>query len=290
MGIYDRDYYREEQNVFGFGAGADRSMVVLLILANVALYVLNMFTPGNWLAEQMSVRVENLWQPWMWWRFLTAGFMHDPRGLGHIFFNMLGLFIFGRGVEQVYGRMEFLRFYLVAVVVSSVVWSLIDYASGGNPLDSMYGASGAISAVTILFALNFRHATILLFFVLPMPAWVAAVLFVLFDLFSAVGQTGAYSDDNVAYTAHLAGAAFAFVYYQSGWNFGRLTSKFTTPGAFRRKPRLKVHEPSEREEAPLQERVDAILEKIHREGESSLSREERNTLEEASRRYQRRKQ
>lgn len=289
MGIYDREYYRHEQNPFALGSGTDRSMVVLLILANVALYVLNMFT-GDWLQEQMTVEVQNLWQPWYWWRFLTAGFMHDPRNIGHILFNMLGLFIFGRGVEQVYGRSEFLRFYLAAVVVASVVWAAIAFAMGSSPYTGMLGASGAIAGVTILFAFNFRDATILLFFVIPMPAWVFATLFVLYDLFSAVGQTSGDGGDNVAYTAHLAGAAFAFIYYQRKWNFGRLTSKFSKSALLQRKPRLKVHEPNDREETPLQERVDAILEKIHREGESSLTREERRTLEDASRRYQRRKQ
>jgi hypothetical protein len=116
-------------------------------------------------------------------------------------------------------------------------------------------------------------------------------LFVLYDLYSAVVQPENVSgENNVAYTAHLAGAAFAFLYYRQRWNFGRLTSKFPSRALLRRKPRLKVHEPSEREETPLQERVDAILEKIHREGEASLTREERRTLEDASRRYQRRKQ
>jgi len=290
MGIYDREYYRQEQNPFAFGAGTDRSMVVLLILANVAFYVLNMFT-SDWLAEQMLVQVQDLWQPWLWWRFLTAGFIHDPHDFGHILFNMFGLFIFGRAVEQVYGRSEFLRFYLAAVVVASVVWAAIAYAMGNSPYTGMLGASGAIAGVIILFALNFRDATILLFFVIPMPAWVAAILFVVYDLFSAVGQTSAEGGgSNVAYTAHLAGAAFAFIYYQRKWNFGRLTSKFSKSSLLKRKPRLKVHEPGDREETPLQERVDAILEKIHREGEGSLTSEERRTLEDASRRYQRRKQ
>lgn len=289
MGIYDREYYRDEQRAFGFGPGTERSMTVILILVNVAFFVLNMFT-DNWLTAEMVVTAGTLWHPLNWWKFLTAAFAHDPNDLGHIFFNMLGLFIFGRGVEQVYGRYEFLRFYLATALFASVVWCVIDWFTFGDPRHAMLGASGAISGVTILFAWNFRNVTILLFFVLPMPAWVAAVLFVLYDLFSAFGGGGLYGEQNVAYTAHLAGAAFACAYYQGGWNFGRLTAVFTSSGLFRRKPRLKVHEPREQEERPLQERVDAILEKISREGESSLTREERNTLEEASRRYQRRRQ
>jgi hypothetical protein len=70
-------------------------------------------------------------------------------------------------------------------------------------------------------------------------------------------------------------------------NFGRFA-----PGGmpnFKRmlrfKPRLKLHDP-EKESSNLTAQVDAILEKISREGEGSLSRSERRTLEEASRKYQ----
>jgi len=288
MGIYDRDYYRDERSGFQL---SDQPMVINLIIANVAFYLVNLFTENNWLTRQMMVQADDLWHPWMWWHFLTAGFAHDPDRFSHILFNMIALFIFGRGVEEVYGRWEFLKFYLVAVVTASIVWCVCELAMGGDPNTSMLGASGAVTAVLILFAFNFRNATILLFFVLPMPAWVLAVLFVSYDLLSAIFQPqgGAYGSQ-VAYTAHLAGAAFGAAYYQWSWNITRWTSHLTSAPWLRRKPRLKVHDPPDREERPLQDRVDAILDKINREGEASLTREERSTLEEASRRYQRRRQ
>jgi hypothetical protein len=85
----------------------------------------------------------------------------------------------------------------------------------------------------------------------------------------------------------LAGAAFAVVYYYTGWNLGRwLPSRFSWK-ALKPRPKLRVHEP-DREES-FSDQVDRILEKISREGEASLTAQERHLLEDASRRYQQRR-
>ena len=126
------------------------------------------------------------------------------------------------------------------------------------------GASGAIAGMVILFALNYPRATILLFFVIPMPAWLAGVLFVGLDM---LGAFGGRPGSNIAFSAHLAGAAFAFVYYQQRWNLTRLTQGFRWPQLpARRKPRLRVHRPEQDLEPGLNQEVDRILEKISRAG------------------------
>jgi hypothetical protein len=146
----------------------------------------------------------------------------------------------------------------------------------------------------VLFALNFPRSTILLFFVLPMPAWLFGALVVAYDIFGAVGQSPAA---NVAYSAHLAGAAFALIYYKQRWKFTRLTDGrfqwLRLPAWFGGKPRLRVHRPKDEPEegalgADLTREVDRILEKIGREGEANLTAKERRTLETASRQYRRR--
>ena len=93
----------------------------------------------------------------------------------------------------------------------------------------------------------------------------------------------------MAFSVHLAGAAFAFVYYQRGWNLTRLTPGRIPWPSFRRKPRLRIHEPEQEPGSDLSAEVDRILEKIYREGEASLTGKERKTLETASREYQRKK-
>jgi membrane associated rhomboid family serine protease len=285
VGIYDRDYYRQSRRSSPFPY-APQSVVVALIVVNVAIWLIDgLFLPG--LCHGMGTRVSTLTHPLDWWRFLTAGFAHAP-GLQHILFNMLMLYFLGRDIEDLYGPKEFLRLYLILVVVANVIWSVVNKLVGVSLDASAYGASGAITGIVVLYALNFPHRTLLLFFVIPMPAWLLGVLGVAYDIYGAMGG----ADRNVAYSAHLAGAAFALIYYQQRWNFTRWTE-----GWFRwprlpwgGKPRLRVHRPEEKDEESgpeLNRDVDRILEKISREGEASLTAKERRTLETASREYRR---
>ncbi len=95
--------------------------------------------------------------------------------------------------------------------------------------------------------------------------------------------------DYVAHAAHLGGALFGFIYYKTGWTlFSLFPGNVLKRGLGQRRPKLKLHSPEQDDES-LSRRVDEILEKISREGEASLSKDERRVLEDASRRYQKRR-
>jgi membrane associated rhomboid family serine protease len=287
VGIYDRDYYRQERS--SVSSYAPRTVVGAIIAVNVAFWLVDFLTPetrgGHWLSDQMAVHVDTLTRPWLWWQYLTAGFAHSPVDFQHILFNMLVLFFLGRDVEEAYGPKEFLRLYLATLVFAAVVWNVVNKLLGTPGIVGAYGASGAITGVVILYALNFPRRTLLLFFVIPIPAWLFGMLVVVLDM---IGANDSGGTKNVAYSMHLAGAAFAFVYHyhQRGWNLTRLTAGRIAWPTFRRKPRLRVHNPEEEARSNLSEEVDHILEKIYREGESSLTAKERKTLETASQEYQ----
>jgi len=284
MGIYDRDYYRPQQP--GLAMRMPGTMVGRLILINVAIYVIDSLFFNHQIENLMAVQVGALAKPWLWWQFLTYGFAHSVQP-EHILFNMLGLWFLGRDIEQTYGSKEFLRLYLATLVVGSVAWAGVNTLMHTPAAQAMLGASGAVAGVVVLYALHFPRRTLLLFFVLPVPAWFVGVLLVAGDMFGALGGQG---ETNIAYSVHLAGAGFAFLYYRFGWNFGRLLEgRFSMP-KLRRGPKLRIHDPEEdpprAQPDSLSQEVDRILEKIHKQGEASLSRKERRTLEEASRRYQ----
>jgi membrane associated rhomboid family serine protease len=302
VGIYDRDYFREQQPS-GLSSYLPRSAVGAIIAVNAAVWLVDAFTSTtnhtglasgpktiNWVSYLFAAHVSTLTHPWYWWQFLTAGFTHAPLGskdgIWHIVGNMAVLYFLGRPVEDKYGPKEFLRFYLVALVFANVAWCVIGKLTGAPAGAGIYGASGAIAAVVVLFAFNFPDVTILLFFVIPMPAWLFGVLIVGYDIYGAIGGN---RGSNVAYTAHVAGAAFALLYYQRGWSFSRFgIGGLRWPRSpFRPKPSLRVHHPDdEPPPSDLSAEVDRILEKIYREGEASLTPKERSTLEAASRKYQ----
>jgi hypothetical protein len=150
----------------------------------------------------------------------------------------------------------------------------------------LFGASGAISGVVLLYALNFPKRILLVMFVLPLPAWIVAALTIAIDIWGAMGR----ADQHIAYSAHLGGAAFALAYFNLQWNFGRIFQSAAAWLKGRSRPSLKVFKPADEPDAPVaDEEVDRILEKIHRNGENSLTRKERRILENASREYQRRR-
>ncbi|MBN1910009.1 MAG: rhomboid family intramembrane serine protease [Pirellulales bacterium] len=290
MGIQDRDYYGPEQP--GIRLRGPSTIIGWLILINVVIALADaLLTPGQGiggLAEFMAVQPQTVVQPWNWWKFLTYGFAHasDPR---HVIFNMLGLFFLGRDVEATYGRREFLRLYLVMIVLGGISWSLWNWLAKIPPQTPLVGASGAVTGVVILFVLLFPRRMLLLMFVLPVPAWVVGILFVVADLYGFIGPSGA-GDAQVAYGVHLAGAGFALAYFKLGWNLTRLTNGLASSEWFKRKPRLRVHDPDRDDDSDrLAREVDRILEKMQRLGEASLTKKERRTLEEASRHYRNRR-
>jgi len=285
MGIYDRDYVREEQP--GLNLGGPRTIVTTIILVNVAVYLLQLLTrapDGGQFTNLLSLHGDLFRKPWLFFELLTYGFLHDPRSIGHILFNMLGLWFLGREVEFYYGRREFLWLYLTAILFSGFTWVLVETATGqASNLNTMLGASGGVVAVILLFILNFPRRMLLLWFVIPIPAWVVGVLIIAYNLFGATGA----SDSNVAFTAHLGGALYAYIFFRTRWSLVRFVPAGGVKRWFRSGPKLRVHTPDDREETDSR-RVDEILRKIKQQGQESLTRQERRILEEASRRYQQR--
>ena len=269
MGLYDRDYGRSEERTPWDRVQNPRSITITLIVINVVIFFADQIfakqAPDgsriSLLVPWFAVEAATLVKPWTWFQFLTYGFLHDITGINHVLFNMIGLFFFGRIMEQRIGRMEFLRFYLVAIVLGGIIGSsasLLEGVAGGLPISQVgqfpfrtIGASGGVVATVILFACYYPQQEILLMFVL------------------------------------LTGAFFAIGYYFRGWNLRwlDLSAIGNAPTRLRQRSRrmkLKLHDPEKKLQQDAAE-ADWILEKIHRQGESSLSSSERKTLERYSR-------
>src|SRR5262249_46715074 len=187
-----------------------------LIGINIAVYVVQLATlpglrgslgPVTELLELDTVKV----QTGQVWRLLTYSFLHSPSDWMHIFFNLLFLWWFGSEIERMYGSREFLAFYLVAAIIGGAAFQ-IQAMVQGQPMLCL-GASGAVTAVLVLYAFHFPHNLIYVFFILPVPIWLFVVFQVAQDIFHFVGR----SDTPVAVAVHLGGAAFANLYYFHHW-------------------------------------------------------------------------
>jgi membrane associated rhomboid family serine protease len=284
MGLQDRGYYQNDQDLDMRPSWNQQSAVSQLIILNVIVFVVNLLfgnvstTNQGSVNEALALNADTLWKPWTWYKVLTYAFAHSSRDISHIFFNMLSLYFMGRSVEMKYGRKEFLKIYLVAALFCGVLSMVV--RSFGPDGRSVLGASGAVLCISMLFVYNFPNATVY-FIVFPMPAWVLGVIFVLTNFFSNPGS-------GVAYDVHLFGILFATMYFFLGWNFSKLQDPMQGVASIQRwwkRRKFKLHtqdDPSLSDEELEAREADRILEKIHASGKDSLTSREKKFMEKYS--------
>ena len=156
--------------------------------------------------------------------------MFTHAGLGHIFFNMFSLWMFGRALENIWGPKKFLLFYLLCGIGSAVAHMTMAYFQYQPMLEALelakaagqteyieilqsqpiyaVGASGAVMGVLVGFAYLFPNTELMLLFPpIPIKAKWLIIALVAFDLFGGLGKTS----DGIAHWAHLGGAAMGFI-------------------------------------------------------------------------------
>ena len=289
---------RRFSNPFGFSI---TPWVRRLLVANVAVAILGLVLGWSGFPDLLTrwfalIPAEVLTRPWT---PLTYLFLHG--GFWHLLVNMIGLFFFGPPLEERWGSPAFLRFYLVAGLGGALL-------SLATPNAEIIGASGAVYGILLAYAMAWPDNLIYLYGVIPVKAkWLVTAVIAL-TAFSAIASRGS----GVAHLAHLGGLATGFLYLKSPWApnpFGG------TPGAARGSrgvlerlrelrrggPATKARPPlpanaaatgGRRRPAPettreqhLLTEIDRILDKISADGMGSLTEQERQRLDEVSRRY-----
>jgi len=146
------------------------------------------------------------WPSFMPWQLVTYGFLHSKTNLAHIFFNMFGLWMFGRDLERLMGPQRFLTYYMTCVIGAGVV-QLIVAQFQGDAYPTL-GASGGLFGILLAYGLAFPNRTVMLLIPpIPMPARVFVVVYGLLELF--LGVSG-YAP-GIAHFAHLGGMLFGFL-------------------------------------------------------------------------------
>jgi membrane associated rhomboid family serine protease len=128
---------RQARTVFGGRVGADATVTKILIGLNVAAFVAQL--ASSKVTTDYEMAALPLAFRHQYYRLFTSAFLHDPRFLLHIGFNMYALLAFGTQVERLLGSARYLVLYLVAALGSSVAtyWFL-------KPTTPSLGASGAV--------------------------------------------------------------------------------------------------------------------------------------------------
>lgn len=303
MGFENRDYYREDEGTSGANTGSDLSITVRIIIVCSTLLLINLFLFSDGRQFQLTrdllaLHGDTYLKPWLWFQYFTYGFAHNPDNIGHILWNMLALFFFGSDMERLYGRREYLRFYLITILLGGVAWSARTalHAPGSlvpvapNAGDLVFGSDGVVTAITLLFCIHYPYRNIMLMGVLPVPAWIIGAFIILGNLSILFGNF--FAGAGVAADPSVVGVVFTILYYRFNWSLSSIPG-FDWLASFPRylgsllrpRPKLKVYSEGEEDDAynELEAQADRILSKLHREGESSLSTEERKLLERYSR-------
>ena len=175
-----------------------------LLIANGLVFALQQMS-----AEFMFINFA-LWpatdprSPFMPWQLVTYGFLHG--NTTHIFFNMFGLWMFGRDLEQFMGSQRFLIYFLVCVVGAGIVQLIVAGMQGG--LYPTVGASGGVFSILLAYGLTFPNRVVVpLFPPIPMRAITFVIIYGLLELY--LGVSG--GAPGVANFAHLGGMLFGFL-------------------------------------------------------------------------------
>jgi membrane associated rhomboid family serine protease len=190
------------------------SVVHAIVAANVLVFVMWLWpvVPAPTMADHFLVSWQHLAEGRVW-VLLTAVFSHNI--LFHLLINMIVLVSFGIPLERAMGAVKFLGFYLIAGVVGSFAHAATSSLLMDAPGRAALGASAAVAGLLLLFSLSFPRARVLLFFIIPLPAIVAALLFIGIDVWGLIVQI----DDGglpIGHGAHLGGALVGIVYFVFG--------------------------------------------------------------------------
>ncbi len=221
------------------------------------------------------------------WRLVTYAFCHERMAIWHLLVNLIALFWFGVTLETMYGQREFLLFYLAGAVLAALANVGLDLWLGSSI--PTIGASGAVMAVLMLYAIHYPRNTIRVFWFFPLEVRWIVLLYVIISvhpLLLALAGNQIYAE--VAHAAHLGGLAWGFVYWKFELNLERFWNKLPAWRA----GSSGIHRPATpgRSRSPqrqMEDEVDEILAKISVSGPDSLSEHERRVLQRASERYKR---
>ena len=180
------------------------SATIILIVACVLVFLYGFVARGRGLLY-LSLIPNYVLEAGAWWQVVTYLFVHGS--WGHIFFNMLALFLFGIQLEQRMGSSEFLLYYFICGIGAGVATVLINAATGQGDIP-VVGASGAIYALLLGFAAFFPDARIFIFGILPMRAPVAVAAYAGIEIVMSLTSL----QSGVAHLTHLAGLLVGYLY------------------------------------------------------------------------------
>lgn len=273
-------------------------LVYGLIAANV-LFSWQAFENHN-LLEQFKFRIGSILSGKEYIRMLSSGFLHV--NWMHLIVNMIALYFFGQLLGTKLSWWETSIVYFVSLLAGNL---LALFYNSKNYNYSAVGASGAVSGIVFACILFYPNKDIYLYFLIPIPAWIFGILYLLYTVYGMNQQS-----DNIGHEAHLGGAlaglvlAIAFVpsiAFEKLWltiilfviplilffvkpkkSGGSYQFKMWNEGEGIKRTKRSVDDLYYNKEFEREKELNALLEKVNENGLQSLSKKEQQRLEELS--------
>lgn len=316
MGIADRDYYREPE---GWKNPFSSSQVTLcLIFTCILVFFAQVATlPPRFqagpnplgLTSMLELSGEAVFRGDVW-RVLTYGFIHHPQDIIGLIATTIMLIWFGRTVEEELGSREFFALIFVSIIGGGLAFTLYAAISAA-PIGTFRGSVCLITVLMTLFVVRNPYRHVMVFGIVPVPAWLVLVLYVAFSIMNH----GQHMLVPALLSAQFFCVVFAYTYERShvrilNW----LPTRERRPKPRPNHPKLRLFQESlEPEPEPatasvsngnsssklsayvgldehFEAKLDEVLEKMNRTGKASLTDSEQQVLLRASEYYKKRRQ
>lgn len=278
-----------------FGPNKMGDAVKQLLIANVIVFLLTQVTGMSVWAGWFGLNPHDVIFGMRVWQPFTYMFLHG--GIWHIAMNMLMLWMFGSELEGLWGRKEFLRFYLVTGAGAGV-FSLVPYFLGvltgyRGDIHSIIGASGAVYAILLAYAVTYPDRKVLVYMLVPVKVKYL-MLIMGFMTFVSIGN-----GDGISHITHLGGLVVGWIYLKRNGRYRGLNIPWRQ--WFQRYNKIRIIQddaprqtgssssqtPNKgwyrvKTDSELRAEMDALLDKITRVGYEQLSNTEKERLLELS--------
>ncbi len=287
--------YQQGARGMRFGPSRMGDGVKQLLIANVAVFMLSQIMGMGIWASWFGLNPHDVIFGLRIWQPFTYMFLHG--GFWHIAMNMLMLWMFGSELENIWGRKEFLRFYVVTGAGAGV-FSLVPYFIGvlsgyRGSIPSIIGASGAVYAILLAYAFTYPERKVLIYMLVPIKVKYL-MLIMGFMTFVSVGN-----GDGISHITHLGGLVVGWFYLKRTGRYRGLNIPWRE--WLKRLTKIQViredaphrsgassSTPSQqgwrrlKSESELRKEMDDLLDKITRVGYENLSNTEKERLLELS--------
>ena len=218
---------------YGYSRKKNLSVTGIVIIINVIIFIFSspyfdknsfLFRLGAlWIGYPQDFNYGNVtiytFNSGAYWQLLTSIFMHGS--VMHIFFNMYALYLFGKPLEERWGKIKFLSFYLATGILANLA-SVVFYIFLNKSVPPMVGASGAIFGVLLAFGGYYPDLILLLFFIIPMKTKWAILAFAVLSIFFQI--TGTFG--GIAHITHLFGIIFGYLILLIFFRFNAVKEMF----------------------------------------------------------------